>query len=240
MTPSQTREEVGGARMSSFEGEVFPDETLPWQVGPKMTWLRQTSALRLQLPTPTDGPDCEAHQLGVTTLHTSAGCFKNHAIPVRCTIMWSTIAMHGTHQGGVDCQLATPKEGQPVHHNLQAATVCGNDVVARRLPGASDVTFELMLTFPFPSVLKKIIILLPAKDQSRIHQFRKKVLPGLFLGYALYAGGIWKGDVLAADLEELETMDASEIHSKRTNTKEEMENSFFQSQMDESLEEIRN
>ena len=31
------------------------------------------------------------------------------------------------------------------------------------------------------------------KDQSRIHQFEKKVLPGLFLGYALYAGRIWKG-----------------------------------------------
>ena len=31
---------------------------------------------------------------------------------------------------------------------------------------------------------------LTAKDQSRIHQFGKKVLPGLFLGYALYAGGI--------------------------------------------------
>ena len=27
-----------------------------------------------------------------------------------------------------------------------------------------------------------------AKDQSRIHQFGKKGLPGLFLGYALYAG----------------------------------------------------
>ena len=27
-----------------------------------------------------------------------------------------------------------------------------------------------------------------AKDQSRIHQFGEKVLPGLFLGYALYAG----------------------------------------------------
>ena len=40
----------------------------------------------------------------------------------------------------------------------------------------------------------------------RIHQFGKKVLPGLFLGYALYAGGIWKGDVLIADLEEFETM----------------------------------
>ena len=59
-----------------------------------------------------------------------------------------------------------------------------------------------------------------AKDQSRIHQFGKKVFPGLFLGYALYAGGIWKGDVLIADLEELETMDASEIYSKRLNAKE--------------------
>ena len=26
-----------------------------------------------------------------------------------------------------------------------------------------------------------------AKDQSRIHQFGERVLPGLFLGYALYA-----------------------------------------------------
>ena len=59
-----------------------------------------------------------------------------------------------------------------------------------------------------------------AKDQSRIHQFGKKVLPGLFLGYALYAGGIWKGDVLIADFEELESMDASEIHSNRLNAKE--------------------
>ena len=59
-----------------------------------------------------------------------------------------------------------------------------------------------------------------AKDQSRIHQFGKKVLPGLFLGYALYGGRIWKGDVLVADLKELETMDASEIYSKRLNAKE--------------------
>ena len=39
-----------------------------------------------------------------------------------------------------------------------------------------------------------------AKDQARIHQFGKKVLPGLFFGYALYAGRIWKGDVLVADV----------------------------------------
>ena len=36
----------------------------------------------------------------------------------------------------------------------------------------------------------------------------------------MYAGGIWRGDVLVADLEELETMDASEICSKRLNAKE--------------------
>ena len=71
---------------------------------------------------------------------------------------------------------------------------------------------------PFGSLVEYHPII--AKDQSRIHQFGKKVLPGLFLGYALYAGGIWKGDVLIADLEELETMDASEIYSKRLNAKE--------------------
>ena len=52
-----------------------------------------------------------------------------------------------------------------------------------------------------------------AKDQPRIHQFGKKVLPGLFLGYALYAVGIWNGDFLVADIEVWETMDASEIYS---------------------------
>ena len=59
-----------------------------------------------------------------------------------------------------------------------------------------------------------------AKDQSRIHQFGKKVLPGLFLGSALYAGRIWKGDIVVADIEELETMDTSEIYCKRLNAKE--------------------
>ena len=71
---------------------------------------------------------------------------------------------------------------------------------------------------PFGSLVECYPI--SAKDQSRIHQFGKKVLLGLFLGCALYAGRIWKGDVLVADLEELETMDASEIYSKRLNAKE--------------------
>ena len=47
-----------------------------------------------------------------------------------------------------------------------------------------------------------------------------KVLPGLFLGYALYAWWLWKGDILVADFEEVETMDALEIYSQRLNAKE--------------------
>ena len=59
-----------------------------------------------------------------------------------------------------------------------------------------------------------------AKDLSKLHQFGPKVLPGIFLGYVLSAGGIWKGDILAADIEELEQMDASEIHARRRNANE--------------------
>ena len=44
---------------------------------------------------------------------------------------------------------------------------------------------------PFGSLIDNHPII--AKDQSRIHQFGKKVLPGLFLGYALYAGGNLEG-----------------------------------------------
>ena len=93
---------------------------------------------------------------------------------------------------------------------------------------------------PFGSLVEDHPI--TAKDQSRIHQFGKKVLPGLFLGYALYAGGIWKGDVLIADLEELETMDASEIYSKRLDAKEvifpKQGEFIFRSQMDAGPENI--
>ena len=47
-----------------------------------------------------------------------------------------------------------------------------------------------------------------------------KVLPGVFLGYVLYAGGIWKGHTMVADIDELEHVDASEIHARRLNAKE--------------------
>ena len=68
----------------------------------------------------------------------------------------------------------------------------------------------------------------------------------MFLGYALYAGGIWKGDVLIADLEELETMGRignllEKTQSERGDISQTRRIYFFQSQMDESkpLEEIR-
>ena len=85
-----------------------------------------------------------------------------------------------------------------------------------------------------------------AKDQSRIHQFGKKVLPGLFLGYALYAGRIWKGNVLVADLESwrrwtLRKSTQKDSMRKRSYFPKKKEKLFFQSKMDEStfLEEIR-
>ena len=58
------------------------------------------------------------------------------------------------------------------------------------------------------------------KYQARIHQFGEKVLPGIFLGYELIAGRIWKGDILIADLEDLEKLDASNIYPRRINAKE--------------------
>ena len=54
-----------------------------------------------------------------------------------------------------------------------------------------------------------------AKEQSTLHQFGEKISPGTLLGHALFAGEIWKGDLMVADIEELEKMDASEIHAWR-------------------------
>ena len=58
-----------------------------------------------------------------------------------------------------------------------------------------------------------------AEDLSRLHQFGKKVLPSKLFGYVLHAKRICKGDILVADTEELEKMDASEIHATRLNAK---------------------
>ena len=36
-------------------------------------------------------------------------------------------------------------------------------------------------------------------DQAGLHQYGKKVLPGLFMGHAVHARGSWEGDLLVAD-----------------------------------------
>ena len=59
-----------------------------------------------------------------------------------------------------------------------------------------------------------------AKDLSRLHQFGPNVFPGVFLGYVLRAGRIWKGDNMVPDVEELEEMDASELQARRLNANE--------------------
>ena len=68
---------------------------------------------------------------------------------------------------------------------------------------------------PFGAMVENHFI--SAKDISRLHQFEAKVLPGIFLGYVLFSGGIWKGDIMVADIEELEEMNASELHTRRLN-----------------------
>ena len=59
-----------------------------------------------------------------------------------------------------------------------------------------------------------------AKDLSSLHQFGPNVLPRKIFENTLHAGRTWKGDISVADIEELEEMDASEIHTKRLNAKE--------------------
>ena len=66
------------------------------------------------------------------------------------------------------------------------------------------------LVIPFGSVVEY---------QSKLHQFGKKVLPGRLLGYVLIAGRNLEGDIMLADIEEMEYMDASEIYPRRLNAK---------------------
>ena len=67
------------------------------------------------------------------------------------------------------------------------------------------------LVIPFGAMVEYHPIF--AKEQSRLYQFGKKVLPGIFLGHGLFTGRIWKGDIMVA-------LDASEILARRVRAKE--------------------
>ena len=97
--------------------------------------------------------------------------------------------------------------------NIQDLLSDGNTPYERRfgMPFTGPV-------IPFGSMVEYHPI--SAKDLSRLHQCGPKVLPDIFIVYVLYAGGIWNGDILVADIEELEEIVASELHAQRLNAKE--------------------
>ena len=53
------------------------------------------------------------------------------------------------------------------------------------------------------------------KKQGRVHQCGSKVLPGIFMGYALNARRSWIGDLFTADTEDPKTMQPSDIIVKK-------------------------
>ena len=58
-----------------------------------------------------------------------------------------------------------------------------------------------------------------AEDMSRLHQFGKKVLPGILIGYVLHAGNLERSH-LGRRHWGMEQMDAPELHARRLNVKE--------------------
>ena len=124
--------------------------------------------------------------------------------------------------------------------NIQDLLADGKTPYERRFAEPFEGT-----VFPFGAMVEYYPI--SARGQWRLHQFGKKVLPGIFLCSVLYVEEIWQGDIMVADTEELEKMDASEIHAKRLNAKEVLTPKkcwaiyISRSQMEQSnyLEEIR-
>ena len=57
------------------------------------------------------------------------------------------------------------------------------------------------------------------KDQASLRQFGKTVLSGCLMGYAPFTEGAGKGELLAADVGELQEDDVSEVYFRRKETK---------------------
>ena len=61
---------------------------------------------------------------------------------------------------------------------------------------------------------------LSTKYKSRHHQLGTKIIPGIFIGYALNSGGGWTGDSIIADWHNIDNNVTSEVHVKRFKSKE--------------------
>ena len=95
------------------------------------------------------------------------------------------------------------------HGMLLLSSKCPRPLRGRETPNERRFGEPLQgPTLPFGALVEYHPI--STRDQMRLHQFWKKVVSGIFLGYAPTAGGSWKGDALIADLEELENVEASE------------------------------
>ena len=68
-------------------------------------------------------------------------------------------------------------------------------------------------SIPFGSLVEYNPI--AAKDKSRVRQCGNKTWKGIFLGYLLRAGGGWSGYFMAADHEDLQGSETSDIQAKR-------------------------
>ena len=85
-----------------------------------------------------------------------------------------------------------------------------------------------------------------AKDMSSLHQFGPQVLSGIFHGYVLSSGGIWKGNVMVADLKNWrrwthQNSTSEDSMQRKCWRRWKVSISHSQSQMEQSkiLEEIR-
>ena len=67
----------------------------------------------------------------------------------------------------------------------------------QHMNGASENHLEAQ-SIPFVSILEHLPI--SSKDLSGLHQYGKKVSPGIFLGCTLDAGRIWRGNIMVADI----------------------------------------
>ena len=102
--------------------------------------------------------------------------FLFHCLPVLCPAHQFSLCRH--HRGFKTTALTYNEEYCPVA--IYNPLTC---------QGRSGQPFKGPI-IPFGSLVEYHPI--TAKDQSRIHQFGKKVLPGMFLGYALYARELGK------------------------------------------------